>query len=169
MKAASWLKQEEKFDFYTIDCWKMHLTKPGKYSIINTSKTNSPLPTFTSSLHESQEWKFGKFFLIHNSIEIANPNNFQSVTLFKSLYKLFNTTLYNMLSTTLKNTKYFISSIRWISQGTYNIRLYFHAFQSYKKLCHKGQKSVCLLCYLTESIKFNSEGQIERKTGENWL
>ena len=105
----------------------------------------------------------GLILLIHNSIEIANPNNFQSVTLFKSLYKLFNTILYNMLSTTLKNTKYFNSSISWIYQGTYNIRLYFHAFQSYKKVCHKGQKSVCLLCYLTESIKFNSEGHIKEK------
>ena len=167
----------------------MHLTKPGKYSIINTSKTNSPLPNFYiifTWISGMKIWKVffkkkktsgrkcnkkmpGLILLIHNSIEIANPNNFQSVTLFKSLYKLFNTTLYNMLSTNLKNTKYFISSISWISQGTYNIRLYFHAFQSYKKLCHKGQKSVCLLCYLTESIKFNSEGQIERKTGENWL
>ena len=46
----------------------------------------------------------GLILSIHNSSEKAKPNNFQGVTLFNSLYKSFKTILYNMLSTTLKNT-----------------------------------------------------------------
>ena len=54
------LCEKENFGFYIIiDRWKMHFLKPGKYCIINKSKTNS-YTNFYIILYESQQWKFWK-------------------------------------------------------------------------------------------------------------
>ena len=61
LQAPMWLEWKRIFWFLqTLDCWKMHFPKPGKYFIINKSKTpSSPHPLiFTWLLAESQPRKF---------------------------------------------------------------------------------------------------------------
>ena len=85
------------------NCWKMNLRKPEKYSIINKSKTNSPLPSFCITFKWISRMKSWKVFFrktgipektrknhmpvlllsIHNLSEKANPDNFWDVKLFK--------------------------------------------------------------------------------------
>ena len=60
-EAPTWLEWKRIFWFLQpLDCWKMHFPKPGKYFIINKSKTpSSPHPLiFTWLLAESQPRKF---------------------------------------------------------------------------------------------------------------
>ena len=49
-------------------------------------------------------WNEGLIFSIHKSSEKENPNNYGGITLSTSLGKLFNTILYNRLTTKLQNT-----------------------------------------------------------------
>ena len=48
-------------------------------------------------------WNEGLIFSIHKSGEKENPNNYQGITFTNSLGKLFNTILYNRLTTKLQN------------------------------------------------------------------
>ena len=48
-------------------------------------------------------WNEGLIFSIHKSGEKENPNNYRGITLSNSLGKLFNTILYNRLTTKLQN------------------------------------------------------------------
>ena len=48
-------------------------------------------------------WNEGLIFSVHKSGKKENPNNYRGITLFNSLGKLFNTILYNRLTTKLQN------------------------------------------------------------------
>ena len=110
----------------------------------------------------SNSWNEGLFFSIHKSNDKVNPNNNRGIILSISLGKLFNTILYDRLTTKLQNVNIVSSAQAGFHKDHITSDHIFTLFSLIKKYVTKGKYLYILLCWLSESVRFNSEGPTER-------
>ena len=94
----------------------------------------------------SNSWNEGLFFSIHKSSDKANPNNNQGIILSISLGKLFNTILYDRLTTKPQNVNIVSSAQAGFHKDHRTSDHIFTLFSLIKKYVTKGKYLYILLC-----------------------